>query len=238
MVETLHDRLKKRLAELNITPTHASTAAGLNRTYLRKLFERPDSVPSARALARLADVLDVSSDWLLDGIDPPEGSDLPADVANARNKDFRRADVVLPVSDDMPKDIEVLGTAAGSKVHLEFEGIEIEGRVENVRRPPALVGVTNAYAIYVTGDSMYPMHCQGDLRFVHPGRPPQPGDTVVVVTRSWNDDPGQAYIKIYRRRRGGMVVLDQLNPQATLEIPEEYVISIHKVPTMNELFGV
>lgn len=237
MAETVHDRLKRRIQELNLTPTKASINAGLDRTYLRKLFDRPGSVPGSETLAALARVLGVSSDWLISGIDAPLGNDLPPEVARAE-RDFIRADVDPPSRDRMTQDIEVLGTAAGSLIHLEFEGLDIGGRVENVRRPPALVGVSDAYAIYVTGDSMSPMHNQGELRFVHPGRPPQPGDTVVVVTRAWNDDPGQAYIKIYRRRRGGHLVLEQLNPPATLEIPEQYVITIHKVPTMNELFGV
>lgn len=73
---------------------------------------------------------------------------------------------------------------------------------------------------------------------MHPGRPPQPGDTVVVVTRTWDNDPGQAYIKIYRRRAAGHYHLEQINPPATFKVPEQYVVSIHKVPTLNELYGV
>lgn len=132
------------------------------------------------------------------------------------------------------------GSAAGSLIEDRFEGFHVfTGQpVDYVRRPPALAGVRDAYAIYVTGDSMDPMHPQGALRLVHPHRPPVPGDSVVVMTRHWDTDPGQGYIKVLRRRQGDRLLLEQINPSARIEIPLKYVVSVHKVLDMNDLFGV
>ena len=139
----------------------------------------------------------------------------------------------------MPLDIEVRGTALGSVVANGVEGFQFEGGapVDYVRRPPALQHVRDAYAIFVSGDSMDPLHGPGELRFVNPTRPPAPGDSVIVVTRHWAEDPGQAYIKIYRRRKGEALVLEQINPHLRIEIPLRYVVSVHRVLSTAELFG-
>ena len=64
----------------------------------------------------------------------------------------------------------------------------------------------------------------------------QLGDTVIVQTKHWEHEPGQAYIKIYRRRGGGKLILEQINPRAIVEIPLEFVTAIHRVATDNDLF--
>ena len=110
--------------------------------------------------------------------------------------------------------------------------------VDYVRRPPALMNARDAFAFYVSGDSMDPVHPHGALRFAQPYKPVNPGDTVVVLTRHWDDDPGQGYIKILRRRTGEFLILEQLNPHATIQIPIRHVVSVHKVPDLNDLFGV
>lgn len=238
MSSDLVSRAKQRLEELNLSPRAASLRVSGNPDLFRNVLRKgPSANPTDRVIALMAEALEVPPAWLQYGTGEPTAPPLPESVHGAK-RDFRRANVEPPNPGDMPKDLRVLGTAAGALVRHDIEGFEINGTVEYVRRPPALVGVNGAYAIYVTGDSMEPMHSQGELRFVHPGRPPQPGDTVVVVTKSWEDDPGQAYIKIYRRRARGCYVLEQLNPPAAFEVPEQYVVSIHKVPNMNELFGV
>jgi phage repressor protein C with HTH and peptisase S24 domain len=175
------------------------------------------------------------------GLPPEDIADEPLPAgAQEMAQEFVPAAIQPPLPDQMPKDVPVLGSAAGSVIADAFESIRIaHGEpVDYVRRPPALASVPDAYAIYVTGDSMYAMHGHGDLRFVHPHRPVRPGDSVVVMTRHWDNDPGQGYIKIFRRRSGDKVVLSQLNPEMTIEIPAKYVVSIHKVLDMNDLFGV
>ncbi len=104
-------------------------------------------------------------------------------------------------------------------------------------RPAALSGSRQLYAIYVSGSSMAPMHGHGELRFVDPARPARPGDTVVVQTRPSSETGGETLLKIFVGRKDDKTVLRQLNPEATVEIPNRHVVSVHRVLTTNELFG-
>jgi len=230
----MKQRIEQRLAELHLTPRGASLRVSRNADLIRGVLRADDPNPTRETIDKIAGVLQVTPEWLL-GNDPNAPLPLPA------APEFIAAEGVTPVAgQSMPKDVPVWGGAMGSLIDTNFEGFHLfTGQpVDYVRRPPALAGVRDAYSIYVNGDSMDPMHPHGALRFIHPHRPPQPGDTVVVMTKHWDSDPGQGYIKILRRRQGDKLVLEQLNPQARIEIPLQYVVSVHKVLDMNDLFGV
>ncbi|MFG1256334.1 helix-turn-helix domain-containing protein [Xanthobacter flavus] len=161
--------------------------------------------------------------------------DVPALMPKAT---IEPADVEIPATSRFSRDLPVLGTAGGAVIR-QVDGFRMEHEVvDYVRRPPALAKQLNAYAIFVVGESMAPMHNPGDLRFVDPEQRPSIGDSVIVQTKHFDTDPGQGYIKILKRRTPTYIVLQQLNPAATLEIPAQYVVSVHKVLTMNDLFGV
>jgi len=202
---------------------------------IRNILKGASEHPRGDTLTKLAGVLQVSEQWLLNGGDAPA---IPR-VAPRPKPEFTHADVPVPDRNSMPLDLPVYGTAMGSLVD-GVEGIEVFSTmaVDMVRRPPGLMGVPNAYAIYVTGDSMEPAHPHGALRMVHPHRPVSPGDTVIVQTRHYAEAPAQGYIKTFRRRNGSMLVLEQLNPKATIQIPVQFVVSVHKVLDLNDLFGV
>lgn len=223
--EGMIERIKSRLKELQLTPRAASLKAGGSPDMLRIILSGRTGNPRADTLAKIANVLQVDEQWLLHGGVPPE----------IRSEDQEQ-------SKDTPADttqfVPVMGTAAGSIIADGVDGFDIAGPVDYVPVPPALMQSRGVYAIYVSGESMSPQHNPGDLRFVHPHRPAQPGCTVIVQTRKWDDDPGQAYIKILEKRSGDRLFLKQINPPATLEIPTAYIRSIHRVMTMNELFGV
>lgn len=142
---------------------------------------------------------------------------------------------LLPRKDDMPRDVPVEGTAAGStRGAFQIEG----GPVDFVRRPPGIEGAKDVYALYVVNDSMEPRFVEGELIYVHPGRPVQLGNFVVVVQKTADHEPPQAYVKRLVRRDRKTLVLEQFNPAATLELPQKTVQSVHRILTMNELFGV
>jgi phage repressor protein C with HTH and peptisase S24 domain len=136
----------------------------------------------------------------------------------------------------MPLDVPVMGTAAGSHLRgaFQFEG----GIVDYVRRPPALVGAKEIYGLYVEGSSMEPQYFPGDLIYVHPHRPPRTGDIVVVQCRNGEHAQGEATLGIYRRKTEKAFVIGKRNPPAEIEIAREHVTSVHRVLTVNELFGV
>ena len=92
---------------------------------------------------------------------------------------------VLPALSGLSRDLPVLGTAMGGEEGaFEFNG-EV---VDYVRRPPGLEMARGAFAIYVQGESMAPRYEEGELVFVHPGRPARP-DFAVTYGRSCSAPP-------------------------------------------------
>lgn len=201
-------------------------------------------IDAAREFARR---LNVAWAWLIAGEDAPDfaaprpGLAEPPIVAISRHSgkvnalEMTQAPVTVPASSEMPRDLPVLGTAAGSKSGaFQLDNVIID----YVRRPPGLIGAADVYAIYVVGDSMEPMIAAGELRFVHPHRPVHAGDVVVLQARNGEDQPICAYIKRLVKRSEDKVTLRQLNPEMILEFDARAVVAIHKVLTMNDLFGV
>lgn len=224
-------RIEERLKELRLSSQAASLKVGNNRDLIRNVTRFGEKAnPKQETLIDIAKALDWTVEELL--------RESPAPLSDRAGTEFVIADVPVPATRELPKNVPVMGTAMGSLFDEKFEGIEVfSDPIEYVRRPPSLMTVPDAYAIYVVGDSMYPMHSPGDLRFVHPHKQPRPGSTVIVQTRHWEHDPGQAYIKIFRRRTATSIVLEQFNPSVTIEIPIKYVVSVHYVPDLTELFA-
>lgn len=226
----IHRRIRQRLDTLDLTEAGASRKAGLDKTYLRKLFNRPASAPGGKALMQLAEALETTPEWLLTEPADGEPSSLPVET------DIRAADVPPAYAATLPNDVPVMGTAAGSHLSGAFQ---YEGQViEYVRRPPALSGVKDLFAIYIEGDSMFPEHPHGALRFVHPGRPARISDSVVVEIQNHEQGRIEATIGTLVKLTGTTITLGKLNPKATIDLKRQYVKSIHKVLTTNDLFGV
>lgn len=239
--ETIEGRIRSRLHAVRKTANGASTEAG-SPSLIPNILNGRSRNPRIDTLERVARVLETSASWLFDGTGPrvvPTGvaSDRPAD--DQAEPEVVLADVQVPLIGEMPRNLPVYGTARGSLVD-GVEGIDVFSTmaVDYVRRPPALMNVPDAYAIFVNGDSMEPEHPHGALRMVHPHRPVSPGDSVIVQTKHWDHAPSQHYIKKYRRKSADRIVLEQLNPPARIEIPMKFVVAMHKVMDMNDLFGV
>lgn len=221
-----------RLKALKTSPRAASLAVGENPDLIRNLLRMPaGSHPRTDTLAKVAQALGVPVEDLLRYL--PEAqprSAIPSEVA------FKSAEVGPGL--DRSNMIEVRGTAMGSIISEGVDGFQFDGgTLGYTRRPRTLLTVPDAYAIIVTGDSMVPMHNPGETRVVNPRRPVAPGDTVIAVTQHWDSDPGQAYIKILRRRTPTAVFLEQFNPPVVLEIPTRYVVGLHYVLTYDDLIG-
>lgn len=237
--ETVAGRIQSRLRELGKTPGGASTEVG-SPSLIPNILNGRSQNPRIDTLERIAPVLQTSAGWLFDRSGPKVVKPNAPTAEPEQHGYMHAPEVELPPVRDMARDLPVYGTARGSLVD-GVEGMDVYSTmkaIDYVRRPPALLGVPDAYAIWVSGDSMDPAHPHGALRMVHPHRPVSPGDTVIVQTRHYDQAPSQGYIKTYRRRNGSLLVLDQLNPQARIEIPVRYVVSVHKVLDLAELFGL
>lgn len=226
LYDDIKARIAQRLKALDLSERSASLAAGGNPDVIRNIRLGKSKNPTGRTVSALAEVLKVSEQWLLTGEDQPAAETAPTPQRGSAPAE--RAGTTIPI----------LGTAAGAVISESFEGTSLGEPIGRIQLPPALEGTRGLYAVYVAGESMQPMHSPGDLRIIHPHKPALPGQSVVVQTRAWDADPGQAYIKIYERSTPDKVILRQLNPPATIEIPARHVTALHRVLTTAELFGV
>lgn len=219
-IDEVHERMRQQLDAVGLTPNAASVAAGLDKSYLRKLFERPGSRPNASSSRKLSPILRMSIEELA-------GGNLPGDLRTHRPINEPN------VSRDSLPPIPVRGTVAGSHESgaFQFDGSDIE----YIDRYPALADRPKVYALYVEGDSMAPEHKPGAIRFVDPSVLPRVGDTVVVTVM--DPDRGLFAVLGHLVRRGDAVVIGKLNPPQEIEYPKLLIHTIHHVMTDNELAG-
>ena len=153
------------------------------------------SETTARSYARH---LGVSWAWLMTGIgepfdDPGKGrrrADAPGPAQERATTSDSAPAVPAPAS--LPRDVPLRGIAVGGDDgSFEFNG-EI---VDYVLRPPGIARARDVFAVYVVGDSMAPRYEEGDLVFVHPGRPPHSGCDVLVELLEEETEPGPCLIK-------------------------------------------
>ncbi|MEQ9487461.1 MAG: S24 family peptidase [Alphaproteobacteria bacterium] len=159
----------------------------------------------------------------------------PAQPAGANEAEFVPG-LEPPSPASMTKDLPVMGTAAGSAGDgaVQFEG----GVIEFVRRPPALVSVKDAYAIYVVGNSMEPRLQEGSLQVVHPHRRPRPGDDVVLQIQRAADVDLQVYVKqLDRITENAVICRHYCNTDDELVFNRDTVRAMHKILTNEDLFG-
>ncbi|WP_420578810.1 S24 family peptidase [Oceaniradius stylonematis] len=215
----VHTRIKERLAALAISPQRASLEAGLSKDYLRSLLSRPGSSPRSDALKKLALVLRTTPHWLLTGDEPPAPVEPPG------------VPVDLPMSS--ARNLPVYGLAAGSVLGALTMTSD---PVEYVPTPPGLARVRDAYALIITGRSMEPKFEAGDVVFLNPHRPPRQGDHVVVQER--RSGGTVVTIKRFERWNDGYLVTTQYNPLSEVRFRRDQIIAVHRVLTVNELFGI
>jgi len=84
--------------------------------------------------------------------------------------------------------------------------------------------VRDAYAIYMTGDSMEPRYEQGWLLHVNPLKPPIRGRDVVVYKKDQS-----VLIKQFISWNDKELVLRQFNPEEILRIAREDVVECHRI---------
>ncbi len=120
-----------------------------------------------------------------------------------------------------PRDLPIVGNVRGGDQAFFLDNGEVQGMVH---RPGPLIGVPNAFACYMTGDSMEPRFEEGELLYVNPIKPPRPGHYVLIELQDH-----QAYVKKLVRRAGDMVIVEQFNPKREITYPAQDVRHIYRV---------
>jgi SOS-response transcriptional repressor LexA len=232
-----------RLAELDRNPFEAARIGKLERTFVRDILIDRKKTVLGRNLERLAVALDTTPEIIASAISGRSPASPPVPRARA-TREVLRTGVAVPDPATLPRDLPVFGKVSaavvpggprGQKVN---DGFVVDEAIDYVGRPPGVAKAGDAYAVYVAGDSMAPMHSAGELRVVHPHRPVRPGDTVIVQVRTADGGPISGFIKTYNGRSGDWLVVSQLNPKALLRLKLSTVVAVHRVLSTAELLGV
>jgi phage repressor protein C with HTH and peptisase S24 domain len=121
------------------------------------------------------------------------------------------------------------------KLHVKGRALGGEGGimmidglvVDEVECLPSLENVTEAYAVYVAGDSMEPRYYAGEVAYIHPLRPPRKGDFVVVQVTV--DGTVTGYLKRYVGWREDELIVEQFNPPKEIAFTRAMVKDVHLV---------
>ncbi len=203
---TVGDRVRERRAALGLSqPQLAKKVGGITYQAIQQL----EAGGGTKHLVGIARALGVTAEWLQDGQGPAPARHSPSPRLGSADK------------------LKVLGMAeCGADGWSLWNGDVID----MIDRPAALVGIPNAYAVYVVGASMEPRYHPGELVHVHPGKPLTIGAYVLVQRKPKNDgDVPLAVIKRLAKRSGAKTVLEQFNPPRTFEIRNDEIVSIHRV---------
>lgn len=214
-------RIERLISEHRLHMKTVSLAAGLGETFVRDMLKR-----GKRPLAPNLDAIEAAIDRLL--------SRVPLTPLAA---DIKKADVPPIYRGTLPKDVPVMGTAAGSpagKGAFRFSS----SPVDIVSRPPGLANAQDVYSLYVQNDSMSPRYEAGDLLFVSPHRPPKIGDAVIIQDPLGDGVDFEGYVKILLRRTEQWVEVRQLNPEGVIRFKNTPGLKLHRVYTTADLFGI
>ena len=117
-------------------------------------------------------------------------------------------------------------TVAGE--HGEFD---LDGNIlYEVACPPQLNHAVNAYALEVSGETMWPRYQDGEIVYCDPTRRVKKGDFVVaqVIADDHSAAP-KAFVKMFSHHTDKELVLEQFNPPRKLVFPHEKVLSVHAI---------
>jgi len=219
----LTERIGQRLQKLGLSERQASLKAGLSDSYLRNIREGKSSAPRIDTLEKIADVLGTTSAWLISGKNPevpvPKSKEM-AEFHEPANAHLASAFTITN------RRLPVYGQAVGG-IDGEFP---MNGTMLfDVLCPPQLSEISEAYAVIISGDSMYPRYEDGEIAFIDPTRRVKRGDYVVAQILHDEFSPPHAYVKKFVRHDARELVLEQFNPAKELRFRHALVVSVHFV---------
>lgn len=224
-------RLQEKSCDIRTTPMLRFSQNGLmDIGWIRDSLKKPGKTQRGLAAALGIDPTGVSR--LLSGERQLKAAELDKVHAYFAAKEPQSAPAkTSQLTIDQPRrsdndPLRVLGMAEGDEDGWQpFNGDVIE----TIPRPANLVGVPDAYAVYISGDSMSPRYLPGEKIHIHPHKPVSAGAFVLVQKRP--KSPGEAPKAIVKRlvkRSGNRVVLAQYNPEKTFEVKADEVV-LHRI---------
>lgn len=174
--------------------------------------------------ARVAIGLGIPAEILF-GTDP-----LPAPRPEEMFKPLRkRGRKPKAVNDNLP----LYGLAAGSATGAHRM---MNDPVDEVPCPEGLRDVIGAYVLLTRGESMIPRYFPGDRLYVNPTQRVKPGDHVIIQTRLHDSSGTETWVKRFDGESADEIRVWQYNPPGAMTFKKKYVMHIHRVLPVNELF--
>ena len=200
---------------------------GLDPSAVSRMFRgerrlKADEVPAVASFLEctvddvLAHARASSSENAVASLHKPIGERLGAEVDLSKFEAARLGEKNLPV----------YASAEGGPTGLLVTSEPIDW----VKRPEPLLNVARGFAVYVIGDSMSPAYNHGDMILVHPSKPPQRGDDV-LLTKVLKDQGMAALIKKLVRWNETTWFVKQYNP------PKEFKLARAEWQQVNVIVG-
>ena len=234
----MRQRLKTKLEEKGISPRALSLSIGANHSYVTQILGGKGCIPSADRLARLAEALGTSADYLAarsNHADPVQ-SEVGLQDRHIDWNPPRREEPGIPlVGTGDCADLEV-SDESGRMVTVERSSFDPEYHARYIVRPAALRGARDLYAIYFHGESMMPRFEPGEIGIVDPSRHARPGDYIVVQLNSGeSDEVVSVLVKRLVRATNSELTLEQFNPPLTFTVPRTRVARYHRIVPQTDL---
>ena len=225
MVGTEDSRIYRDLMRFkpdDLTPNGWAVKAGVSRTVWSDM--RRHGNPSRRTLEKLLQVAG-SSLAEFEALRIGDNSKSAA-IASGTVAEMRRGGWSSPPPPPLPL---LSSQAAGEwgSSRIEVMEIGLGQRIGELPRPESLRGNSEAFALTIVGDSMWPRFRPGRRIAVAPGSPVAIGDDILV--RLKGDGPALALLKELVRRSSDRVELRQFNPDRRFAVEADEIEAIYKV---------
>lgn len=180
-------------------------------------WESGDASPASERFPAIAEHLGTTVEWLMMGNGERE--------AHAPRQEPANASIV-----DLPRGNEGLLPVYGQAVAGVEGQFPMNGNILFwVVAPPQIARIDGAYAVGISGDSMFPRYEDGEIAFVNPSRRVKKGDYVVAQVQIDEHETPQAYVKRFVRHNDEELVLAQFNPAKELTFDHSKVVSVHYI---------
>lgn len=196
-------RIESAMIKAGKKPVDIARRLKISESAVSQWFSK-DTGPKSVRLSELAHFLNTTVDYLIVETEPAGGAAplLPAPPVPGAPRLER-------------PDLAVYASAAGGP---EGAWVLSSDAIAWIHRDQRLVGVRDAFACYVVGESMFPAYEHGNLLLVNPAVPPNAGDDCLFVQEA-ADGARYALIKRLVRFNSTSWTVKQWNPDKTFSLP-------------------
>lgn len=131
------------------------------------------------------------------------------------------------------RNLSLYGLAAGSLTGAQRMTAD---PIDEIPCPPKLIDVLGAYALETSGESMIPRYFPGDRLYINPNQRVKGGDHVIIQVMTHDNSGTETWVKKFEAEDEENIYVQQYNPEARMTFRKKYVIHIHRVLPINELF--